>query len=159
MFGRIIDSYEKHQYLAVGYWQPSLDIFHLVELKHIIFDGKAILAVPWRMSTDRLSDFIYQGIYDSKTWDEIVALPQKEVIKSFYQEDIIEDYMDRKFSAPRRKLDSQIALPKSSGCSDKGESLKLLYSPNQGKCVSKCPNFTQEIRGECLGFHDISEFG
>ena len=84
MFGRIIDSYEKHQYLAVGYWQPSQDIFHLVELKDVIFDGKAILAVPWRMSTDRLSDFIYQGIYDSKTWDEIVALPQKEAIKSFY---------------------------------------------------------------------------
>jgi hypothetical protein len=46
MFGRIIDSYEKHQYLAVGYWKPSLNIFQRGELLTINFDGKAILNEP-----------------------------------------------------------------------------------------------------------------
>lgn len=46
MFGRIIDSYEKHQYLAVGYWKPSLNIFQRGELLTIDFDGKAILKEP-----------------------------------------------------------------------------------------------------------------
>ena len=59
MFGRIMDSYERHQYLAVGDYLPSKEILKMGELLTITFDGKAILVA---FGTFRNSE--YQGVFN-----------------------------------------------------------------------------------------------
>lgn len=73
----------------MGYWKATKNILKRGELSEIVFDGKAIL-----VANGVVSNSVYEGIYISKTWEEVVALPpQGFVIKSFYQDGITEDHM------------------------------------------------------------------
>ena len=116
-FGRLYDAYDRK--IAVGYLDTSKNFLERADLdgngeklRTVVFGGKAVLATVDDCFTCSIN--VWQGNFNQKSWKEIEDLPYSEsdeIIKSFYQDDIIKDEMDVKFQAPRRKDNSSVVMP------------------------------------------------
>lgn len=64
--------------------------------------------------------------------------------------------MLQKYAAPRRKTNSEIIMP----IYHKGEKCPVgqFWDPADAGCTSECPNFTEAIKGQCVGFHEIKMY-